>query len=202
LRRAAGAVLALGVWGLGCAAAPAYRAAASSSRSAPPSTTPSTRSTSLDSPEGAFAQPPPSASRPAQVERPAPRFDVDREPPSAQPVQPPPPPGATGSATTQSLGESTVVSAQGGGVDEGERAVREARIGAQVQRIREEQIRLATNPGVCHDVCFAAGSICLAAQEVCRLTGDADARCERARGACADAGRQRDGSCPVCPPTH
>jgi hypothetical protein len=193
-------VLALGVWGLGCAAAPAYRAASPSSASAPPSTTPSTRSTSLDSPGGGFAQPPPSASRPAQVERPSPRSDADREPSAAPPVQPAP--AATGSATTQSVGESTIVSAQGGGVDEGERAVREARIGAQVQRIREEQIRLATNPGVCHDVCFAAGSICLAAQEVCRLTGDADPRCERARAACSDAGRQRDGSCPVCPPTH
>ena len=202
MRRAAGAVLAVGVWGLGCAAAPAYRVASPSSASAPPSTTPSTRSISVDSPGGGFATPPPSASRPAQVERPAPRFDADREPSTAQPVQPAPPPAATGSVTTQSLGESTIVSAQGAGVDEGERAVREARIGAQVQRIREEQIRLATNPGVCHDVCFAAGSICLAAQEVCRLTVDADVRCERARAACADAGRQRDGSCPVCPPTH
>jgi hypothetical protein len=86
--------------------------------------------------------------------------------------------------------------------DSGEHALREARIGAQVQRIREEQIRLAANPGVCHDVCFAAGSICLAAQEVCRLTGDDDPRCGRARQACADAGRQRDGACPACPPTH
>lgn len=107
----------------------------------------------------------------------------------------------TTGAATQSISESTTVSAQGGAGD-GDRAVREARIGAQVQRIREEQIRLATNPEICHDVCFAAGSICLAAQEVCRLTGDADTRCERARDACSDASRQRDGACPVCPPTH
>ena len=202
MKRAAGAVLALGVLGLGCAAAPAYRAAAPSSRAAPPSTTPAPRSMELDSPAGTFAQPPPSAPRPAQVERPSHRPDIDREPSSEQPVQPAAAPAATGGASVQSVGESATVTSQGGGVDAGDRAVREARIGAQVQRIREEQIRLATNPGVCHDVCFAAGSICLAAQEVCRLTGDADVRCERARAACADAGRQRDGSCPVCPPTH
>jgi len=138
-----------------------------------------------------YAQPPATAPRPAQVDRPAAGVVRDREP--AQP----------GSVTVQSLSESPTSSLQGGAsADDSERAVREARIGAQVQRIREEQIRLASNPGICHDVCFAAGSICLAAQEVCRLTGDTDARCERARGACADAGRQRDGSCPVCPPTH
>jgi hypothetical protein len=104
--------------------------------------------------------------------------------------------------SVQSLGQATVAISESAAGDERERVVREARIGAQVQRIREEQIRLASNPGVCHDVCFAAGSICLAAQEVCRLTGDDDTRCTRARTACTDAGHQRDGACPVCPPTH
>lgn len=196
MRRAAGAVVAAGLLGLGCAASPAYRASAPLARSATVASTPSEPSTPESS--AGFAQPPSMAPRTAPVHRPAATIDRD-----IAPVQAAPPPAQPGSVTIQSLSESPTSSAVGGAaVDDGERAVREARIGAQVQRIREEQIRLASNPGICHDVCFAAGSICLAAQEVCRLTGDSDARCERARGACADAARQRDGSCPVCPPTH
>lgn len=195
MRRAAGAILAAGLLGLGCAASPAYRGAPPPSRSATvvsTSSEPSTRESSAG-----YALPPSTAPRPAQVDRPAAGINRD-----SAPEQPAPPAAQPGSVTVQSLSESTTSAQGGASADDGERAVREARIGAQVQRIRDEQIRLAANPGICHDVCFAAGSICLAAQEVCRLTGDSDARCERARGACADAGRQRDGSCPVCPPTH
>lgn len=196
MKRAAGAVLAAGLLGLGCAASPAYRGAASPSRSA--TVTSISSEASAPEPSAAYAQPPSTAPRPAPAHRPAATIDIDRET-----AQPSPPPAQPGSVTIQSLSESPASSVQGGvAIEDGERTVREARIGAQVQRIREEQIRLASNPGICHDVCFAAGSICLAAQEVCRLTGDSDARCERARGACAAAGRQRDGSCPVCPPTH
>nr|MBK7065185.1 hypothetical protein [Deltaproteobacteria bacterium] len=196
MRRTASAVLAAGLLGLGCAASPAYRGAAPYSRTVTVASTPSEPSTTESS--TGYAQPPSTAPRPARVDRPAATVDLDREP-----VQPAPPAAQPGSVTVQSLSESPASSVQGGAAtDDGERTVREARIGAQVQRIREEQIRLATNPGICHEVCFAAGSICLAAQEVCRLTGDSDARCARARGACADAGRQRDGSCPVCPPTR
>ncbi|TAK23613.1 MAG: hypothetical protein EPO40_26245 [Myxococcaceae bacterium] len=196
MRRAAGTVVAAGLLGLGCAASPAYRASSTPVGSATVASTPPEPSTPESS--AGFAQPPSMAPRTAPVRRPATGVDLDREP-----AQPAPPPTQPGSVTVQSLSESPTSSVVGGAaVEDGERTVREARIGAQVQRIREEQIRLASNPGICHDVCFAAGSICLAAQEVCRLTGDSDARCARARGACADAGRQRDGSCPVCPPTH
>ncbi len=130
-----------------------------------------------------------------------------REPTAAPPppqalVEDAPPQVPAATTTVQTVGEETTVSVPDG-VGTGERMrMQEARIGAQVQRIRDEQIRIATNPGVCRDVCFAAGSICLAAQEVCHLAGDADGRCARARAACTEAGQQRDGTCPVCPPTH
>jgi hypothetical protein len=58
----------------------------------------------------------------------------------------------------------------------------------------------------CREICTAAGNICVAAHEICRLTGDAtvasarDVRCARARDACVDAGRRRDQACAVCPP--
>ena len=77
---------------------------------------------------------------------------------------------------------------------------RETRIASAVRRIRDEQLRLATGP-VCHDVCYATATMCTAAGELCRLTGVEDARCVRAREACDDAGRQRDGTCPSCPPS-
>jgi hypothetical protein len=176
----------------GCAAAPAYRTA-----SAPPATRTATVSATGGSVDGPSRYAPPPA-------RESPR-DRDRSSPEEQPVAPgaaPPAPSVASAPSPTNVGEATSVSAQGAASDDADHAVRESRIGAQVQRIREEQIRLAANPDVCRDVCFAAGSICLAAQEVCRLTGDDDARCARARGACADAGRQRDGACPVCPPTH
>ncbi len=58
----------------------------------------------------------------------------------------------------------------------------------------------------CREICAAAGNICVAAREICRLTGDTtaasarDVRCSRARDACVDAGRRRDQACAVCPP--
>ncbi len=57
----------------------------------------------------------------------------------------------------------------------------------------------------CRSACRAAGGVCAARDEICRLTGDAsaaqalDARCTRAREACDDATRQRTERCPVCP---
>lgn len=60
----------------------------------------------------------------------------------------------------------------------------------------------------CREICGAAGNICVAAREICRLTGDAtaasarDVRCVRARDACVDAGRRRDQACAVCPPAR
>lgn len=57
----------------------------------------------------------------------------------------------------------------------------------------------------CRSACRAAGGVCAARDEICRLTGDAsaaqalDARCTRARTACDDATRQRSERCPVCP---
>lgn len=180
----------------GCAmsSAPRGSSAAPSSyqaRSAPVTTTPATSGGISPS----YAQPPaaPSRERRPTAAPPPPQVQIEDN----RPVAP-----AAATTTVQTVGEETTVSVQDG-VADGERArMQEARIGAQVQRIRDEQIRIATNPGVCRDVCFAAGSICLAAQEVCHLAGDADARCARARAACTEAGQQRDGTCPVCPPTH
>lgn len=57
----------------------------------------------------------------------------------------------------------------------------------------------------CRSACRAAGGVCAARDEICRLTGDEsaaqplDARCTRARAACDDATRQRTERCPVCP---
>jgi hypothetical protein len=56
----------------------------------------------------------------------------------------------------------------------------------------------------CREICRASGDICVAAREICSLTGDGDSpapsdgRCARARSACEHATRQRNGSCPVC----
>lgn len=198
MRRAPASVAALACLSVGCAAAPPRSAAA------PAHTTRSATAREPEAEETSTYAPAPRA-QPSQERQPrATSLDIDA--PASGPPQPAPPPAtapsSVGGVSVQSLGQATVAISESAAGDERERVVREARIGAQVQRIREEQIRLASNPGVCHDVCFAAGSICLAAQEVCRLTGDQDARCTRARTACTDAGHQRDGACPVCPPTH
>lgn len=99
-------------------------------------------------------------------------------------------------------------SLQGGvddGGDGGEEARREATIArweAQLQRGRDELAATATQ---CRVICMAASNVCTATREICRLTGDLipaqarDPRCARARSACIDAGRRRDGACPVCP---
>ncbi len=178
----------------GCAMSSANRVPAAAqppypARSATVTTTAATSSGAA----GGYAPPPAAPTRerdPAPVQRPQGQPSVDVE---FMPARP--------GTAVQSVGEDTTVSVQGG-VDGDRSRMQEARIGAQVQRIRDEQVRIAANPGVCRDVCFAAGSICLAAQEVCHLAGDADARCARARAACTEAGQQRDGTCPVCPPTH
>lgn len=72
-------------------------------------------------------------------------------------------------------------------------------IEAHEAAIVEAQRTLAAGSAECRDICRAAGNICTAAGEICRLAGDGHARCARARGSCTDAGRRRDGACPVCP---
>lgn len=87
-------------------------------------------------------------------------------------------------------------------VDHGGREAQVARLEGAIER---ERATLATSLTECRSVCMAAQNICIAAQEICRLVGDAgttnpvDVRCRRARTACVDAGRRRDGACPVCP---
>ncbi len=62
-----------------------------------------------------------------------------------------------------------------------------------------------SSSGECRDICRANGDICTAAHEICVLTGDGEAtsptdgRCSRARTACEQATRQRNGACRVCP---
>jgi hypothetical protein len=77
-----------------------------------------------------------------------------------------------------------------------------ARWELDLQRGRDE---LGASVGQCRVICMAASHVCTATREICRLTGDLiaaqprDVRCARARSACIDAGRRRDGACPVCP---
>lgn len=84
-------------------------------------------------------------------------------------------------------------------------ADRDARIAQWELEIDRQQTSLAASLSQCRDICAAAGNVCTAAAEICRLTGDLtranarDGRCVRARTACLDAGRRRDGACPVCP---
>jgi len=90
----------------------------------------------------------------------------------------------------------------GGGDEEARREATIARWEAQLQRGRDELAATATQ---CRVICMAASNVCTATREICRLTGDLiagqprDVRCARARSACVDAGRRRDGACPVCP---
>jgi hypothetical protein len=82
---------------------------------------------------------------------------------------------------------------------------REARIAQWEQELERQRAGLAASLAQCRDICAAAGNVCTAASEICRLTGDLtranarDARCTRARTACLDAARRRDGACPACP---
>ncbi len=73
-------------------------------------------------------------------------------------------------------------------------------VAAHEETIRRNQEALASSVAACQAVCTASGNICAAAAEICRLTGDGHSRCTRARGACTDASRRRDGACPSCPP--
>jgi hypothetical protein len=119
--------------------------------------------------------------------------------------------GASGGAQSLQPGLSVAPSTPSyslqGGVDDGggDEARREAAITrweAQLQRGRDELAATATQ---CRVICMAASNVCTATREICRLTGDLiagvarDPRCARARSACVDAGRRRDGACPVCP---
>lgn len=88
---------------------------------------------------------------------------------------------------------------------EDERIERDRTIAQWEAEIDRQRAGLAASLAQCRDICAAAGNVCTAASEICRLTGDLsranarDARCTRARTACLDAGRRRDGACPVCP---
>ncbi|MFO0602433.1 MAG: hypothetical protein U0324_04625 [Polyangiales bacterium] len=83
---------------------------------------------------------------------------------------------------------------------------READIARWQERLHNASNGLAATVSECRSICMAASDVCTAAREICRLTGDLvaaqarDARCGRARASCIDAGRRRDGACPVCPP--
>lgn len=83
---------------------------------------------------------------------------------------------------------------------------READIARWQERLHNASNGLAATVAECRSICMAASDVCTAAREICRLTGDLvaaqarDARCGRARASCIDAGRRRDGACPVCPP--
>lgn len=78
-------------------------------------------------------------------------------------------------------------------------------IGGLEAQIAQGLAAFAAPEPECREICRASDGVCAAAREICRLTGDAEAehpldlRCARAREACADAGRQRDGRCPTCP---
>jgi hypothetical protein len=84
-------------------------------------------------------------------------------------------------------------------------AQRDARVARWEHEIERQRDALGASLAQCREVCIAASNVCTAAYEICRLTGDLanvdarDARCARARGACLDAGRRRDGACPACP---
>lgn len=79
------------------------------------------------------------------------------------------------------------------------------RIAALEADIAQGLAAVAAPAADCRSACRAAGGVCAARDEICRLTGDAsaaqalDARCTRARAACDDATRQRTERCPVCP---
>lgn len=84
-------------------------------------------------------------------------------------------------------------------------AQRDARIALWEREIVRQHGALGASLAQCREVCIATSNVCTAAHEICRLTGDLahanarDVRCARARGACVDASRRRDGACPVCP---
>lgn len=79
------------------------------------------------------------------------------------------------------------------------------RIAALEGEIAQGLAAVAAPTADCRSACRAAGGVCAARDEICRLTGDEsaaqplDARCTRARVACDDATRQRTERCPVCP---
>ncbi|MFO0625761.1 MAG: hypothetical protein U0325_09115 [Polyangiales bacterium] len=79
------------------------------------------------------------------------------------------------------------------------------RIAALEGEIAQGLAAVAAPSADCRSACRAAGGVCTARDEICRLTGDEsaaqpmDARCARARAACDDATRQRTERCPVCP---
>jgi hypothetical protein len=155
---------------------------ASAGRSAPPPSAPSagsgrTPGVRLLSPGGDNSQEPP---RQPSVTGVAPGVYAPNAPvvtPSPPPPSPPPPPPPPAPSETE------------------------------LARWEEELARweaiFAASPGQCRQVCMAAANICTAARELCRLTDPGgvgrDPRCLRALGRCADAGRRRDLTCPVCP---
>jgi hypothetical protein len=79
------------------------------------------------------------------------------------------------------------------------------RIAALEGEIAQGMAAVTAPAADCRSACRAAGGVCAARDEICRLTGDEsvaqalDPRCTRARVACDDATRQRTERCPVCP---
>jgi hypothetical protein len=126
--------------------------------------------------------------------------------PPPAPVQPAPVANEPRTTTTGSATEATGDGDDEACVPEPESATpptpREGSIAVYEAQIERERQGMAAGMTECRDICRAAGNICSAATEICRLAGDADARCTRARGACVDAGRTRDGACPMCPPVR
>lgn len=135
--------------------------------------------------------------------------EVNRAPPA------PPPVPTSRPQRVETLAGSTAASSedQRGDLDEEEReppcvprprGTRDAIAGLEAQIAQGMAAFAAPEPG-CRDICRASEGVCAASREICRLTGDGDddhpidLRCARAREACADASRQRDGRCPVCP---
>lgn len=134
---------------------------------------------------------------------------VSEEPPrqpTAQSPAPPPPPASPAPVAPGGGGS--------GGVPSGPPRSSQEAVEAQIQRwqgaLTAAQQQLVNGLEECRDICAAAGNVCRASEEICRLTGDEtpglanvrDPRCRRAREACVDASRQRDGHCPACPAPH
>ena len=156
----------------------------------------------------AAGPPPTAASAQAAYAPPTSTVESNREPTSQGVPRAP----SAGGAAAFRFSVAPIASLPGGGSSatapgefEDPGALRDARIAQWEREIERQRDALAASLAQCREVCIASSNVCTAAYEICRLTGDLahanarDARCTRARGACVDAGRRRDGACPVCP---
>lgn len=123
-------------------------------------------------------------------------------PAGARPASAPPSETAAAPVSPAPAAAGTSV---GGAIAPDDGVSAEAQIRRYEAQIAAARATIAADPATCRDVCGATTTLCRAAGELCRLTGDPDdheardPRCRRARVACADASRQRDGACPLCP---